>query len=270
MRGAYKISVIMGVYNCEQTLPSAIESLYSQTYKDFELIICDDGSGDKTYETAKQYVDKYNNIILLKNEKNMGANFTRNRCLKSARGLYMAIQDGDDISLPDRFEKEVKILEECPDIAIVSSRMIHFNEKGDFKISSNKEYPENIDFIYGMPFCHGASMFRKSAIDEVEGYTESDRLLRVEDYHLWFKMYAKSYRGYNIQEPLYKWRDDSNAYMRRTFKNRLNEIYVRFVGFKMLKLPFYCYIYCLRPIIVYLLPRKIYNYFHSRRNTMNK
>jgi glycosyltransferase EpsE len=265
-----KISVIMGVYNCEITLASAIESLYGQTYRDFELIMCDDGSKDNTYEIAKQYADKYDNIVLLKNETNKGLNFTLNHCLKYVKGLYIARQDGDDISLPDRFEKEVKALESNPDIAIVSCSLIHFNENGDFKISRNKEYPQKVDFVKSTQFWHACSMIHKSVVDEVEGYTESDRLLRVEDYHLWCKIYARGYKGYNIQEPLYKWRDDNDAYKRRTFKNRINEMYVRFIGFKMLKLPFYCYIFCLRPMITYLLPRRIYNYFHNGRNTANK
>jgi glycosyltransferase EpsE len=264
-----KISVIMGIYNCEKTLSESIDSLFYQTYKDFELIICDDGSKDNSYQIAKQYADKYSNIVLLKNEKNMGLNFTLNHCLKFAKGLYIARQDSDDISLPNRFEREIKIIENNPNIAIVSCSLIHFNEEGNFKTSKNKEYPGKIDFIHGSQFWHACSMVRKSAIKEVKGYTESNWLLRVEDYHLWFKIYAMGYKGYNIQEPLYKWRDDDNAYKRRTFKNRLNEVYVRFIGFKMLRLPFYCYIYCMRPILVYLLPRLIYNYFHTHngRNT---
>jgi glycosyltransferase EpsE len=261
-----KISVIMGIYNSESTLAAAIESLYNQTYTNFELIMCDDGSQDNTYQLAKQYADKYNNIVLLKNEKNMGLNFTLNRCLKIAKGVYIARQDSDDISLPSRFEKEIEILENNPDIAVVSCALIPFDEEGDFKISKNKENPEKKDFIHGTQFWHPCSIYRKSIANEVGGYTESDRLLRVEDYHLWFKIYAKGHRGYNIQEPLYKWRDDNDAYKRRTLKNRLNEVYVRYIGFKMLKLPFYCYIYCIRPIIVYLLPRPIYNYFHNKKN----
>jgi glycosyltransferase EpsE len=265
MRKSPKISVIMGIYNSAPTLASAIESLYSQTYMDFELIMCDDGSKDNTYQIAKRYANNYSNIVLLKNEKNMGLNFTLNHCLKFAKGLYIARQDSDDISLPNRFEKEIEILENNSDIAVVSCSLIHFNEKGDFKISKNKEYPQKVDFIYGTQFWHPCSMFRKSVINEVNGYTMSDRLLRVEDYHLWFKIYAKGYRGYNIQEPLYKWRDDDNAYKRRTFKNRLNEMYVRFIGFRMLGLPFHCYIYCIRPMLVYLLPRPLYDYLHIHK-----
>lgn len=79
----YKVSVIMGIYNCEQTLKESIESILNQSYQDFELIMCDDGSKDNTYEIAKQYEDKYpQKIILLKNKTNKGLNYTLNKCLK--------------------------------------------------------------------------------------------------------------------------------------------------------------------------------------------
>jgi glycosyltransferase EpsE len=267
---APKISVIMGIYNCAKTLAESIDSLFTQTYKNFELIMCDDGSKDNTYDIAKRYADRYDNIVVLRNEENKGLNFTLNRCLELAKGEYIARQDGDDISLPKRFEKEIEILENNPNIALVSCAVIHFDESGEFKTRKMKEFPQKIDFIYGVPHVHGSSMFRKSAIDKANGYTVSDRLLRVEDYHLFFKMYAEGYRGYNIQEPLYKWRDDINAYKRRTFKSRLNGVYVQFIGFKMLKLPFYCYVYCIYPIIVYLLPKFIYDYFHRREVVISK
>jgi glycosyltransferase EpsE len=259
-----KISVIMGIYNCETTLAESIDSLLKQTFSDFELIMCDDGSADGTYNIAKKYADKYDNIILLKNDRNMGLNYTLNHCLEHAQGEYIARQDGDDISLPDRFEKEVTILKENPTIAIVSCAKIHFDNTGAFKIDKPKLYPCKKDFIYGSPFNHPSSMIRKSVMLEVGGYSESNYLLRVEDYHLWFKIYAKGYTGYNIQKPLYKWRDDISAYKRRTLKNRLNEVYVRFIGFKMLKLPLVYFIYCVRPIIIWLLPRCLYDYFHRK------
>ena len=72
-----RISVLMGVYNCASTLPEALDSLYSQTYKDFKIILCDDGSQDNTYKIAKEYVEKYDNIVLISNGKNKGLNYTQ-------------------------------------------------------------------------------------------------------------------------------------------------------------------------------------------------
>lgn len=260
----YRISVIMGIYNCASTLSDAIDSLLNQNYKLFKIILCDDGSTDNTYNIAKYYSEKHSNIILLKNESNKGLNYTLNKCLEYADTEYIARMDGDDISLPQRFQKEIEYLDNNPNIAIVSCPMIYFDETGDFKIGKNNlPYPKPKDFKYGTPFCHAPCMVRRNAYITVGGYSIAKRLLRVEDYHLWFKMYSKGYRGHNLDEPLYKMRDDRNAYKRRTFTNRINEAYVRFIGFKMLKLPFYYQLYSLRPIIVGLLPNWLYIFLHK-------
>ena len=105
----------MGIYNCASTLQEALDSLYAQTYQDFEIILCDDGSKDKTYEVALENQRKHDNIVLLRNEQNLGLNVTLNKCLAAAEGEYIARMDGDDISLPTRFEKQVKFLDEHPE-----------------------------------------------------------------------------------------------------------------------------------------------------------
>ena len=105
------VSVIMGIYNCADTLNEAIDSILNQTFRDWELIMCDDGSQDNTYELAQQYVQRYpEQIVLLKNEKNMGLNHTLNRCLQAASGEYIARMDADDLCSRDRFETEINVL----------------------------------------------------------------------------------------------------------------------------------------------------------------
>lgn len=264
-KGGKKVSIIMGIYNCGKTLDVAIESLLNQTYKDWELIMCDDGSTDNTYEIASCFAGDYDNIYLLQNEKNMGLSYTLNRCLTKAQGDFIARMDGDDLSLPLRLEKEVSFLESNPQYAFVSSGAIYFDENGDFGVWIGKERPPKLDFARISPFCHPASMIRKSAYDSVGGYSVEKRFLRVEDYHLWIKMYASGHQGYNIQEPLYKHRDDRDAMKRRLFRYRLNEVYVRYLAVKMLKLPLYDTVYVLRPILVGLLPPVIYKPLHRRK-----
>ncbi len=118
----------------------------------------------------------------------MGLNYTLNHCLKYADTQYVARMDGDDISLPDRFMQELQFLEEHPDIAIVSTPMIYFDETGDFKTGRNGDrYPTVNDFVHGTPFCHAPCMVRREAYEAVGGYSVDPKLLRVEDYHLWFK-----------------------------------------------------------------------------------
>ena len=100
----------MGIYNCASTLQEALDSLYAQTYQDFEIILCEDGSKDNTYEIALENQKQHDNIVLLRNPHNMGLNQTLNNCLAVAKGEYIARMDGDDLCNPTRFEKQVKFL----------------------------------------------------------------------------------------------------------------------------------------------------------------
>lgn len=265
MENKIKISVIMGIYNCADTLEEAIECILNQTIIEWELILCDDGSTDDTYSIAEKYVKKYpEKIFLLKNKRNRGLNYTLNRCLKHTRGEYIARMDGDDRCVPERFEKELEVLEREKDIAIVSSDMEYFDETGYWGRISHPIYPVKKDFVHGTPFCHAPCMVRREAYKKVKGYSESKWLLRVEDYHLWIKMYAAGYRGKNIHEPLYQMRDDRNAYARRKFRYRINEAYVKLLAVKMLQLPKWKAIYTVRPIIVGLMPNWLYDKLHKR------
>ena len=258
-----KVSVIMGVYNCENTLDDAINCILKQSFSDWEMIICDDGSSDRTFEIALKYVcDK---IKLLRNEKNRGLNYTLNKCLAYSNGEYIARMDGDDLCSEDRFLKEVNELDHHKEIAIVSCNMEYFDEDGVWEMCRKKEYPIGKDFLYETPFCHAPCMVRREAYRTVNGYTDEKRFLRVEDYHLWVKMYEAGFRGYNIQEFLYKMRDDRNAYRRRKFKYRLNESYVKILAVKKLKLPIYGYLFSIKPILVGLLPKKVYDFLHRAR-----
>lgn len=261
-----KVSILMGIYNCADTLPEAIDSILSQTYPDWELIVCDDGSWDHTYAVAEGYRQRYpHKIILLKNDRNLGLNHTLNRCLDHASGEYIARMDGDDVSLPTRLEAEVQFLDENPDCAIVSTPMIYFDERGEWGIGTAKADPTKRDFIFGTPFCHAPCMVRAEAYQAVRGYSTDPRTLRAEDYDLWFRLYAQGLKGHNLSQPYYKMRDGENAYRRRKLRYCFNEAYVRFRGYRMLHLPLWSYCYVLRPIVVGLLPRRLYFFLHHRR-----
>ena len=249
-----RISVIMGIYNCALTLPEALDSLFAQTYKHFKIIMCEDGSTDNTYEIAKTFADKYDNVVLIQNNRNMGLNYTLNRCLELVDTEYCARMDADDISLPTRFEKEITFLDNHPEYAIVSTPMKYFDEQGVFKVGTGSGEPKITDFPKFSPFCHAPCMVRTEAYRQVGGYTVADNLLREEDYHLWIKMYQKGFRGYNLSEPLYMMRDDRNALSRRTIQARKNEAYVKHLACKMLNLPFYYNIYCFRPLLLAITP----------------
>lgn len=260
------ISVIMGVYNCEKTVINAINSVLNQTYQNFEFIICDDGSVDSTAGIVEK-IQKENpeHIVFVKNEKNMGLNYTLNKCLGLARGKYIARMDADDESYPNRFQVEIDYLESHPEIAIVSAALDLFDDAGIWGSHYFKEYPEPRDFLGSNPFSHSACMVKKEAYDAVDGYSEGKWLMRVEDFHLWIKMYEKGYRGHNINEILYHYRDDRDGYNKRKYRYRFNSVYVGVTAIKKLHLPKYGYILILRPLLVGLLPYKLYNYLHKKK-----
>lgn len=264
------VSIIMGIYNCAATLPEAINSILEQTLTDWQLILCDDGSSDDTYQVAAEYVKQYpEQIVLLQNPQNMGLNYTLNQCLKKAEGQYIARMDGDDISLPTRLEEEAKFLDLHPEYAIVSTPMIFFDETGDWGTCTCIQKPSKKDFIKHSPVhCHAPCMIRKEAYMAVGGYTEDRRMLRFEDVNLWYKLYAKGYIGYNLDKPLYKMRDDQAATNRRGLRSRMNGVYVTYVGFKLFQLPWYMYGYVgldfLKHFIKGIMPQWLYLKFHKK------
>lgn len=264
-----KISVIMGIYNCASTLQEALDSLYAQTFQDFEIILCDDGSKDNTYDIALENKKSHPNIVLLKNSHNMGLNQTLNNCLDVAKGEYIARMDGDDVCDPTRFEKQMKFLEEHPELSLVSCPMYMFDKGGVWGKTRCIQFPLKDDVLNHSPcFTHAAVIMKSDVYRQVGGYSVSDYLLRVEDCHLWFKVYAAGYRGGNLQETLYGMRDDRDATSRRTWKARRNSIYVMFCAYKMFHKPWYSYprlfMKSLVEIAKFLMPKFVYEYFHRK------
>ncbi len=233
-----KVSVIMGIYNCANTLSEAIESIIAQTYEDWELIMCDDDSTDSTYSVATTYKKRYpDKIVLIRNERNMRLAATLNHCLEYATGEFVARMDGDDRSEPTRFEEQVAFLRSHPDYQLVGSWMQRFNDKGVADIVKAVECPDRYSLRTGLPFCHATIMTYRYVYEVVEGYTVAERTKRAQDYDLWFKFYYHEFNGYNIQKALYCVREDQNAVRRRTFSVRWNAFKTTRIGFRMLDFP---------------------------------
>jgi len=254
----------MGIYNCAPTLQEALDSLYAQTYKDFKIILCDDGSKDNTLKIAEENARLHENVVVIKNDKNMGLNYTLNHCLEYADTEYCARMDGDDISVSTRFQKEIKFLDEHSEYAVVSAPMIYFDENGEFRRGRGNGEVKATDFIHGTPICHAPCMARTEVIKSVGGYSVDDKLLRVEDYHLWFKVFSAGHKLFMIDECLYKMRDDRNAIARRNWMTRRNEMHVKHIGYKMIGLPWYYQLYAIVPIMKYYTPMWVYKILHKK------
>ena len=250
-----KISIIMAVYNSAPFLKSSIESILNQTHQNLELIICDDKSTDDSCEIIESYAKKDSRIVFLKNNENLGASSTRNKCIFASTGEYIAIQDSDDISSPMRLEILLKSLQTNNTFDFVSCSESLFDNDycKPYKIVTHKHFPKKRHFLRGMCFCHAGTLFKKDCLLKIGGYPTFDWLKRDEDYLMFMKLYGFGFVGFNIDDCLYYYRVDSNSLKKRSFKVRLKEIRVRAKGFAYMKrfivgLPF-----LLVPIIAFLL-----------------
>jgi len=197
------VSVIMPVYNTEQYVWEAIDSILNQTFKEFEFIIVDDWSTDKSYEICEEYTKKDKRIRLYKNEKNSGIGYTKNRLISLTTTNYIATQDSDDISTQNRLKLEYEFLEKHQEYAMVSGNNIIIDE--EWKIIWHRTYSDNIRnvILKQSPVSHPTTMIRKDIFEKVWWYSHESY---VEDYDLWLRFYEKWYEIKNIDKDLLKYR----------------------------------------------------------------
>jgi len=205
-----KVTFLMSVYNGEKYLQEAVDSILGQTFKDFEFLIINDGSTDKTGEILESYNDP--RIKVINNEKNIGLTKSLNKGLRLARGEYIARQDADDISMPERLEKEVEFLEQNRNIGLVGTDYLIINKKGEIVhnvkcLKGSRELKAKL--LEGNQFAHGSVMLRRECIDKVGSYREEFKF--AQDYDFYLRI-TEVYDVVNISsEPLYKWRIDSKS-----------------------------------------------------------
>lgn len=246
------VSVIIANYNSEQYISKCLDSILNQTYQNIEIIICDDNSFDNSPQIILNYCSKYSNIRYISNSTNLRAAASRNNCLNVAQGDFIAIQDADDFSDINRIERQVNYLFENPYIDFVSSSAYLFEDNNYVSkgiMTFGKTYPTKWNFLWGMPFIHPATMFRKDCIRQVNGYRVCAETRRGQDYDMFMRMYATGFRGANIKEPLYWYRLDQNTVKRHAVSSSHDEYIVRLYGFKQLKLLPLGYLFAIKPFL---------------------
>ncbi|HTZ40600.1 MAG TPA: glycosyltransferase family A protein [Syntrophales bacterium] len=198
-----KVSVIMAVYNEERYLRGALESILNQTFADFELLIVNDGSTDGTEEIIRSCRDSR---IRLFNQENKGLTKSLNRALSLARANYFARMDGDDISQPQRFARQVEILDNNPTIGLVGSFVYRMDEKGGrCNLCSYPMESEGIrEALWSTcPLCHPSVMYRRACVERVGPYRE--KVGPSEDLDFYFRV-SEHFDVANISEPLLSYR----------------------------------------------------------------
>lgn len=233
------VSIIMSVYNCEATLTEAVESIFNQTYTNWEFIVCDDASTDGTLELLTQLAerDRLGRVKIITNDTNMRLAYSLNRCLEVASGELIARMDGDDISEPDRLARQVEYLTEHPEIDLVGSAMRRFNHLREGEvIHPAAAAPDKwtMGRSSKAPFFHATILARREIFDRIGNYTVAWRTQRGQDADLWFKFFAAGFVGHNLPEPLYRVREDAEAIRRRTPKVRLWSFLTYVIGARAL------------------------------------
>ena len=207
------VSVVLPVYNCPEYIHDAIESILQQTFVDFELIVIDDGSTDNTADIIETFTDPR---IRFYSQKNQGLAATLNRGLELSRGNYIARQDQDDISLPERFAKQVEYLESHLECGLVGTWAEIW--RGEHRTGRKHLHPsDNItlkcELLFDNPFVHSSVMLRKSVLEHVGGYCIDPDRQPPEDYELWSRI-ARDYQIANIPELLLVYREIQNSMSR--------------------------------------------------------
>ena len=220
----------MAVHNGERHLRESVESLLAQTMEDFELLVVDDGSTDGSRGILDSYGDA--RIRVLTNEQNLGLTPSLNRGLREARSSYVARQDADDLSEPQRFQRQCELLDRRPDVALVASHYRRIDDDG--RSTGDRVVPlETLDIRWRLlflnAFAHSSVMFRRSVALDLAGYDE--RFRYAQDYDLWSRV-AERHDVAAVPETLVSYRRSSDS-MTATFEpggDEIREILARNLG----------------------------------------
>jgi len=264
----YKISIVVSIYNADKTISSMIESVLNQTYKDFELILINDGSKDKSLEIINQYVQKDNRIILI-DKNNSGLTKSLNIGLEKATGKYIARIDADDIWFPDKLAKQVAFLEDNNEYAMIGTAYNEIDDDGKIihdkqrtvLLSSCDDILNNIEKLN--PFLHSSVLFRKEVLKTVGFYNETFKY--TQDYEYWVRIINK-YKVANLTEILASRRYSENMIsISKEKEQRMYAIKSKLLAIKTLNKPVSSYKYLINDILVYILPKKLIDTIRSFR-----
>jgi glycosyltransferase involved in cell wall biosynthesis len=197
-----KVSVILPVYNAEIYVKEAIESILSQTYYNFELIIINDGSTDNSETIINSFNDQ--RIKYIKHLINKGLIFSLNEGIRISTGDYIARMDADDISLKNRFQEQINFFEQHKSIDICGTSFYQMNKRKRKIIMPSSNEDIKVKILFGSPICHPSVMIRKRVFLENKDYYNNN-FPGMEDYKLWIDLLL-DYRFHNLKKPLLKYR----------------------------------------------------------------
>ncbi|MBC7865107.1 MAG: glycosyltransferase [Bacteroidia bacterium] len=200
------ISVVLPLYNAEKFIEAAVRSILDQSFRDLELIVLNDGSKDNSLAVLNAIKDER---LIVIDQANMGMGPTINKGIALAKGKYIARQDHDDLSAPERLTKQLAFLEANPAVALVGTAAEIIDENGKATGRFHKHVCSNMEIratlYFDNPFVHSSVMFRKDAIEKTGTYNVSIPSL-LQDFELWFR-FSKEFELANLPESLVLYRE---------------------------------------------------------------
>ena len=197
------VSILMPVYKTAPFLRDALDSLLSQTFTDFEIIVLNDCSPDNAEEILDQYDDP--RIVRYRGEHNVGLSNVLNIGIEMAHGKYIARMDSDDLSLPDRLQVQVDYLNNHPEVDLVSVGMQLFGAKEEVWIREQNPEKVKINALFHSPVLHASSMWRKNRFESL-GLRFRQEMVPAEDYDLWTRALLDGLKLVNLPNVLYRYR----------------------------------------------------------------
>ncbi len=200
------VSVLLSTYNSESTIEESLISLLNQTYKNLEILIVDDGSTDNTEEICKKFQLSDERILLFSNKKNIGLTKSLNSLAQKASGSLIARQDADDVSLPERIEKQIQFMNKKKLDAVTTRSLVKQNNKKRPGISFY--IPNKLLINRKNPFIHGTLIIKKNIFKDIGYYDE--RFYYAQDYKLFYDLLNKGYKVKTLNEALYILNTENN------------------------------------------------------------
>lgn len=200
------ISVVMSCYNNESSISSSIESILSQSYENFELLIMDDNSEDETYTIIKKYKANDNRVKIFQNNKNIGLTKSLNILIKNSKGSYIARQDADDISYKARLEYQINFLNNSSFDAHTTRAKVKNSQRVVPKYSIY--LPNKFVAKFKNPFIHGTLLIKKSVLFDINLYDE--KFYYAQDYKLFMDLLNNNYKIKNSRKVLYELNIEDN------------------------------------------------------------
>ena len=251
-RTAPTLSVLLAVHDGEAWLADAIQSILSQTYRDFEFILIDDASTDRTSEIIRQH---HEDRIVWATISRGGLTKALNYGLRLARGRYVARMDADDVALPERFAKQIDFLERNPDVGVVGTAYDVLTSSGERKKPRVPIYCNDADIRRVLPkfnpLFHGSVILRRDLIEKVGGYDEKFPL--AQDYDLWFRL-LRHCRFANAKDVLML-RREGEATLQKEARQNWYGVRARFAAIQRGDIGAWNVVHLGRPLLVAILPR---------------